>query len=176
MLYSFPIMASLDLGFAREEWPARRHSVQEVVVRRANIITGMAGMLGAGAGAFAMLPSDMPDTSFGLPAWLMPVVALGLIGLMSLLLMVRALMAKGPDETPSAEYRDAAALLPGLVLSAMGAAAVAWLGFLMGGPLLIAALMLLIGERRPLRIVLVSVLPPALLALFATHVLGVPLP
>ncbi len=145
-------------------------------MRRANIITGMAGMAGAGAGVFAMLPKDMPDTSFGLPSWLMPVVALGLVGLFSLLLLVRALVASGAAEAPSAEYRHASALLPGLVLSAAGAAAVAWLGFLLGGPLLIGALMLLIGERRPIRLLLVSLLPPALLALFATHVLGVPLP
>jgi hypothetical protein len=50
------------------------------------------------------------------------------------------------------------------------------LGFLIGGPALIAALMLFLGERSPLRIVLTATLPAGLVYLLAIYVLRTPLP
>lgn len=49
-------------------------------------------------------------------------------------------------------------------------------GMLIGGPVLIAALMVFLGERSPLRIVLTATLPVGLVYFFAMHVLGTPVP
>lgn len=50
------------------------------------------------------------------------------------------------------------------------------IGFLWGAPLLVAALMLFMGERSLLRIVPMSVVPPVFLYFFITKVLNAPLP
>ena len=57
-----------------------------------------------------------------------------------------------------------------------GVVAIDFLGMIVGGPLLIAALMLFLGERGPLRILLTATLPVAAVYLLATHVLHAPLP
>ncbi len=49
-------------------------------------------------------------------------------------------------------------------------------GFLIGGPALIAALMIFLGERSPLRIVLTATLPVGLVYLLAIYVLRTPVP
>jgi Tripartite tricarboxylate transporter TctB family len=50
------------------------------------------------------------------------------------------------------------------------------LGFLIGGPTLIAALMIFLGERSPLHIVLTATLPVGVVYLLAIYVLRTPLP
>lgn len=57
-----------------------------------------------------------------------------------------------------------------------GVIAIDRFGILIGGPVLIAALMLFLGERSPLRIVLTATLPVGLVYFFAMHVLGTPVP
>ena len=54
--------------------------------------------------------------------------------------------------------------------------AIHYLGFLWGGPLLVAALMLFMGERNWLRIVPMSVVPVVIIYFFITKVLTAPLP
>jgi hypothetical protein len=51
-----------------------------------------------------------------------------------------------------------------------------YLGFLWGGPLLVAALMLFMGERNWLRIIPMSVVPVVVIYFFITRVLTAPLP
>lgn len=51
-----------------------------------------------------------------------------------------------------------------------------YLGFLWGGPLLVAGLMLFMGERNWLRIVPMSVVPVVVIYFFITKVLTAPLP
>jgi hypothetical protein len=62
----------------------------------------------------------------------------------------------------------------GLVLA--GVLAIDWFGILAGGPAMIAALMIFLGERGPLRILLTAVVPVALVYVLALHVLSTPLP
>ncbi len=57
-----------------------------------------------------------------------------------------------------------------------GAVAIDFLGMLAGGPLLIAAFMLFLGERNPIRILATSTLPVGVVYLLATYVLHAPLP
>ncbi|MEZ5935796.1 MAG: tripartite tricarboxylate transporter TctB family protein [Alphaproteobacteria bacterium] len=49
-------------------------------------------------------------------------------------------------------------------------------GMLIGGPVLIAAFMLFLGERHPVRILVTSVLPVLVVYVLALHVLGAPVP
>jgi Na+/melibiose symporter-like transporter len=51
-----------------------------------------------------------------------------------------------------------------------------WVGFLAAGPLTIAAFMLVMGERRPIPIVLTSVAAAGVIWLFFWRLLDVPLP
>jgi len=51
-----------------------------------------------------------------------------------------------------------------------------WFGMLIGGPALIAILMIFLGERNPLRIILTATLPVGLVYLLAIHVLGTAVP
>ncbi len=57
-----------------------------------------------------------------------------------------------------------------------GVLLVDWFGILIGGPALIAILMIFLGERNPLRLVLTATLPVGVVYLLATHVLGTALP
>lgn len=61
-------------------------------------------------------------------------------------------------------------------LAVAGVVAIDFLGMIVGGPLLIAAFMLFLGERNAIRIGLTATLPVAAVYLLATHVLHAPLP
>jgi len=62
----------------------------------------------------------------------------------------------------------------GLALS--GIIAIDYFGILIGGPALIGALMIFLGERNPLRIGLTATVPVGLIYLLAIYVLGTPVP
>jgi hypothetical protein len=62
------------------------------------------------------------------------------------------------------------------VLALMGVVAIDRAGMLIGGPALIAAFMLFLGERSLLRILLTATLPVLAVYLLALHVLGAPVP
>jgi hypothetical protein len=62
------------------------------------------------------------------------------------------------------------------ILAIAGVAAIDLFGILFGGPALIAAFMLFLGERSLLRIILTATLPVAAVYLLALHVLGAPVP
>jgi hypothetical protein len=58
----------------------------------------------------------------------------------------------------------------------LGVIAIDYVGVIYAGPVLIAALMIFLGERNPFLIVLTSVASVAVLWYMALHVLGTPLP
>ena len=62
------------------------------------------------------------------------------------------------------------------ILVILGAVAIDFLGIVAGGPPLIAAFMLFLGERNAIRIAATSTLPVAAVYLLATYVLHSPLP
>ena len=66
-------------------------------------------------------------------------------------------------------------LLTSLFLIAM-IALFAWVGYLVAGPLTIAGFMIAMGERRPVHIVLTSIVAAGVVWLFFWQLLGVPLP
>jgi Tripartite tricarboxylate transporter TctB family len=57
-----------------------------------------------------------------------------------------------------------------------GVLLVDWFGILIGGPALIAILMIFLGEMNPMRVVLTATLPVGVVYLLAIHVLGTALP
>lgn len=57
-----------------------------------------------------------------------------------------------------------------------GVLVIDWFGMLVGGPALIAALMIFLGERNILRIALTATIPVGLVYLLSIHVLGTPVP
>ena len=65
-------------------------------------------------------------------------------------------------------------MLASLFLIAM-VATFTWVGFVAGGPLTIAGFMIAMGERRPIPIVLTSVLAAGAIWLFFWQLLDVPL-
>jgi hypothetical protein len=61
-------------------------------------------------------------------------------------------------------------------LAVAGVIAIDYLGMIYAGPVLIAAFMLFMGERSPVRLLLTSVLPVAAVYLLARYLLYAPLP
>jgi hypothetical protein len=62
------------------------------------------------------------------------------------------------------------------LLAVAGVIAIDMFGIVWGGPALIAAFMLFLGERHPVRIALTATLPVAAVYLLALYVLGAPVP
>jgi putative tricarboxylic transport membrane protein len=124
------------------------------------------------------------EGGYGLGARVLPnsmaiiIVALGVLLFASRLFERRQPTLAGPaDEIapPISRSNGLYLLVTSLFLVAM-TALFAWLGFIVAGPLTIAGFMLAMGERRPIPIVLTSILAAGAIWLFFWQLLDVPLP
>lgn len=129
---------------------------------------------------FVVIPLDTEEGMyFGLPPTFFPtLLSVGMTGC-AVALAAKAwlrLRARGPRRAPPLRLRNLAMFVIAAVLVVSGVVAIDHLGMMVGGPLLIAALMLFLGERNAVRIGLTATLPVAAVYLLATHVLHAPLP
>ena len=149
-------------------------------VERADLAGGIALALAGLLLIFVIIPLQTEEGMyFGLPPTFFPILLSVGVTACSAALAIRAWL----------RLRSGRALQPmplrlwNLVMFALscalvvaGVVAIDFLGMIVGGPLLIAALMLFLGERGPLRILLTATLPVAAVYLLATHVLHAPFP
>lgn len=124
---------------------------------------------------------------WGIPAWvepsdfaqippdLFPRVAVGAIMVLSALMVVSRLLIG--DDTRSAINPHSLVLGAGLlVMFAAGVALMLWVGYIAGGAILVAALMVFMGVRRWTWLLGLAGLAPVLLFAFFDRLLGIPMP
>ncbi len=147
---------------------------------RADLIGGAGLALLGALMIFVIIPASTEEGMyFGLPPTFFPTLLTSFMTVCALGLTAQALfrMRRGVPSRPVPISRWN--LLMFLVAAglALGAViAIDWFGILIGGPVLIAALMIFLGERNPLRIVLTATLPVGLVYFFAIYVLSTPVP
>lgn len=148
-------------------------------MRRADLTGGIVLALAGLAVLFVVIPTTTrTGTWTGLSPYFFPTVAMVGFTLCGGLLILQALFRPALyEEQPTPlhlrELRNFG-LLALIIVAAVLVIDAA--GLLIGGPVLIAAVMLFMGERRWLRVVLVSVLPVVVAYVFIRHVLQAPVP
>lgn len=129
-------------------------------MRTANIVISciLLAFTGGYAVLIARLPSrDLPNT---LGAAFMPWVLAGFLLLLSLLLMIFSLSGKhdGAENTGPVRARDVAGIGGLLLVIALFIILTGYLGFVISSIFFLAALIFISGSRKPLEIILFSVL------------------
>lgn len=148
-------------------------------MRRADLIGGgVLALLGL-AMIFVIIPAETESgVWYGLSPYFYPTVMMTGIVVASLLLVLQA-WRRGKAYEGQVLALDRwragmAALAAAIVLA--GILAIDHLGLWVGGPALIAGVMLFMGERRPLRLAATALLPVAVVHVLVTQVLQAPLP
>lgn len=148
-------------------------------MRRADIF-GSAGLVVVGLlMLFVVIPAEADGTTWsGVSPLFFPTLVVTGFTLTCAALFVQAILKPGGYEGMEAPLKlwnfGFSILACAIILAAVLVIQTA--GLIWGGPLLIAALMLFMGERKPLRIVPMSVIPVAVAYFFITKVLNAPLP
>lgn len=129
---------------------------------------------------FVIIPLDTEEGMyFGLPPTFFPtLLSIGLT-LLAAALALKAwnrIRAGGALQPAPLRLRNLAMFLISAALVVSGAVIIDFFGMIAGGPLLIAAFMLFLGERSVIRVLATSTLPVAAVYLLATYVLRAPLP
>jgi hypothetical protein len=83
---------------------------------------------------------------------------------------------RAPSQPVPISAWNLAMFLTAIAIVTGGVVGIRWFGILVGGPVLIGALMIFLGERSPLHIVLTAALPVGLYYLLAIYVLRTPVP
>lgn len=148
-------------------------------MRRSDIWSG-AVLLGLGLlMIFVVIPLEAGgDTWSGVSPLFFPILIASGFTLCSLALLLRALLRPASYEGMDAPIGRQAFgfFLLSFAIVFAGVVAIHFLGIIWGGPLLVAALMLFMGERNWLRIVPISALPILAIYFFVTKVLNAPMP
>ena len=129
-------------------------------------------------GTFIIVPAQTAQVGevYGLPPSLFPMVGVVLLSVCAGLKIVLSMIQRWDDEEAAAEQlnwhhgRHIAALTAGLVVSVM---LIEHLGFLIGGPITVAALMLYMGTRKPVTLVAVAIGAPLAIYLFFWQLLRI---
>lgn len=129
---------------------------------------------------FVVIPLDTEDGMyFGLPPTFFPTLLSVGLTVIALALAAKAwlrLRARGTQQPMPIQFWNLAMFAISAALVIAGVLVIDFFGVIAGGPLLIAALMLFLKERNPIRILLTSTLPVAAVYLLAIYVLRTPLP
>lgn len=114
---------------------------------------------------------------YGLPPTFYPTVIASGLGLAALGLIVQSLRQGKTNISPFPVSRwQLLMFLTAAAITIGGVIIIDILGIWYGGPLLIAAFMVHLGERNLIRLALTAVIPVAILSVLASHVLHTPLP
>lgn len=148
-------------------------------MRRADLVAGLVLALLGLAMIVVVIPAETAaGVWYGLSPYFYPTLIMAGVVVASLLLVAQAWRRKAVHEGRRLDldrWRAGMAALAALIVLA-GILAIDHLGLWVGGPALIAGVMLFMGERRPLHLVATAVLPVAVVDLLVTQVLQAPLP
>ena len=148
-------------------------------MRVVDLIAGTGLLVAVAVLAFVIIPAENSEGVWhGLSPYFYPSVMLTGIAVSSVGLVVQAALKKQLyDDQPnplSWWQLGCFVLLAAIILAAV--LVVDWFGIWFGGPLLIAATMIYMGERRPVRIVGVGLVAVAVVHVIVTYGLRIPLP
>lgn len=148
-------------------------------MRKVDIIASIVLIAFAGIVAFVVIPGENPGGVWhGLSPYFYPMVMLGGIALSSVGLLIQALTKPGAyaDQPMPMSWAELGffALVSVIVLA--GVLLIHWKGTWIGGPVLVAAVMIFMGELRPQRILPVAILTVAVTHVIVTYGLKIPLP
>ena len=122
------------------------------------------------------------EGGYGLGAQVMPNVTAAIVTALGVILFALRWFERGGGANADAEDAPPISaanwrflLFVSLYMVAM-IALFAWVGYLAAGPLTVAGFMVAMGERRPVHIILTSVLSAGVIWLFFWQLLNVPLP
>lgn len=148
-------------------------------MRLADLVSGIILLAGSLLFLFIIIPWQVADGKwYGLSPFFYPNLIAGAIGVFSLCLIVQAVARKQAyegREVPLSFWQVGIFLLSGLLILG-GVMTIEHFGFWIGGPLTILAIMLLMGERRPLVLVPTAILPVVCIFTVVRFVLHIPLP
>lgn len=130
---------------------------------------------------FVIIPMDDPGGDWtGLSPYFFPIVIAGAIAFFSLALSVQAARQahshEDEDKAAPVKLEQLAMLLFAMALILTGVLAIAHLGVWIGGPFLIVAMMLFMGERNAAFIFPTAILPILVVNVLVDQFLGSPLP
>ncbi len=147
-------------------------------MRKAEAIAGVVLTLMGLAMLFIGIPAQTTSgDEVGLPAAMFPTVSMALVTALAALLVVTRLLRRGQDdEAPPMPPRIWRHL--GFIVGLLGGGYLAldYLGYVAGGALTVAAMMVYMGARRPVTIIATAVIGPTLIYLFFWEVFRIPLP
>jgi hypothetical protein len=149
-------------------------------LEKADLVGGVAIALVGILLIFVVIPlDDEGGMYFGLPPTFFPILlSVGMTGCAAALAVKAGLRLRaGAEGGPlPLRLRNLLMFMLAAALILAGMVAIDYFGMIVGGPPLIAALMLFLGERNVIRIALTATVPVAAVYLLATHVLRAPLP
>lgn len=128
---------------------------------------------------FIAIPADHPGGRWtGLSPYFFPIVVAGGIAFFSLALSVQAARQTYAFEEEAAPitWSQLAMLVLAMTVIIAGVLVISRFGVWIGGPLLIVAIMLFMGERNPLFILPTAILPVLVVHMLVDQILGSPLP
>ena len=149
-------------------------------MRKANIVTSIF-LIGAGlAMVFIVIPwQTSPGEKYGVPPATVPTAAMTVVTVMAVILLIQSLRdsaQKQPARKSPMSLRHWLHIGGYTAFLFAGLAALKWLHFIPGGILLLAVLMVLCGQRKPLLIALVAVPLPFFIYAALWYGLRMPLP
>jgi len=133
-------------------------------------------------GTFIVVPAQTAKVGevYGLPPSLFPMVGVVLLSVCAALKIVLSVVQPPTDDDGATgdqlnwyHWRHIAALAAGLIVSLL---LIEHLGFLIGGPITVASLMLYMGVSKPVTLVATAVGAPLVIYLFFWQLLRIPLP
>lgn len=128
---------------------------------------------------FLVIPADNPGGRWtGLSPYFYPIVIASGIAFFSLALSIQAMRHdySGEEKEAPVTWRQLAMLIFAMALIIAGVLVISYYGVWIGGPFLIVAMMLFMGERNPLYILPTAILPVLVVHVLVNRFLGSPLP
>ena len=148
-------------------------------MRVVDLVAGTGILVAVAILAFVVIPAENSDGVWhGLSPYFYPAVMLTGIAVSSVALIVQAALKKQlyEDQNNPVSWWQLGCFLALAVIILVSVLVVDWFGLWVGGPLLIAATMIYMGEVKPLRIVVVGLAAVAVVHVVVTYGLRIPLP
>ena len=148
-------------------------------MRVVDLVAGTGILVAVAILAFVVIPAENSDGVWhGLSPYFYPAVMLTGIAVSSVGLIVQAALKKQlyEDQNNPVSWWQLGCFLALAVIILVSVLVVDWFGLWVGGPLLIAATMIYMGEVKPLRIVVVGLAAVAVVHVVVTYGLRIPFP
>jgi len=148
-------------------------------MRKADIVSAVILFVGGLITIFVIIPLQTTEgEKYGLPPAFFPTCSMVVLTVLSALLLLKGLFSSNKDTDPPAPLDSRSWLNIGLLsaLLFLSLAAIKYLGFIIGGILMVASFMIYMRERRLITISLVSLITPLVIYIVLWKFLRILLP